>query len=114
MSKIFEMNTHDLSNHTMQPYSRVFALELQQTDIIVKGRESRQTEIITPSGARISRLFACGALTEINRNAKGTGLIRVADPTGVLVIYLKSRTPEITKILDSLITPAFVSVTAVH
>ncbi|MFH0967489.1 MAG: hypothetical protein V1862_07390 [Methanobacteriota archaeon] len=106
------MNIPKLPNHTMQPYSRVYALELQQTDLIIRGKGGRQAEIITPSGARISRVFSCGALTEINKNGKGGGFVRVADPTGVLIIFLKSRMPDILATLDSLTTPAFVSVTA--
>jgi RPA family protein len=112
MTNASSINSLVIPIQPIQPYSRVFALELQQTDIIVRDKGNRQAEIITPFDARISRIFTCGALTEITQNAKGGGFIRVADPTGVLVIYLKSRMPEILPILGSLTTPAFVSVTA--
>jgi RPA family protein len=93
-------------------YSRVFALEIQQTDLVIRGKENRSVELITPSGAHIERIYCCGALTEINRTGKTGWIIRVADPTGVFVLAIKARSPDLITILDSLSPPTFVSVTA--
>ena len=112
MSDLIVINNQESVQTNILPHGRVFALELQQTDFVIRAKGGRQAELITPSGLRVSRLYSCGALTEINRGAKGGGYIRVADPTGVLVLYLKPRSPDIFSILDSLTTPAFVSVVA--
>jgi hypothetical protein len=112
MSITRAIQSSDISDHILSPYSRIFALELQQTDYTIKTKGALHAELIIPSGERISRIYSCGALTEINRGANGGGLIRIADPTGVLVLYIKSRNPETEAMIDSLSTPAFISVTA--
>lgn len=93
-------------------HSRVFALEFQQSDIVIRTHTGRQADLIAPSGERISRCYTCGTLTEINRGGKGGGYIRVADPTGVLVLHIRAYSPDILAVLDNLTIPAFVSVIA--
>jgi len=106
------MKNQESSVPKIQTCSRVFALEIQQTDLVVRKKEDRSVELITPSGAHISRLYCCGALTEINRTGKPGWFIRVADPTGVFVFVIRSRTPDLISALDSFTPPTFVSVTA--
>ncbi|MDD1727816.1 MAG: hypothetical protein LUQ50_01955 [Methanospirillum sp.] len=100
------------SGSSLYPYIRVFALEIQQTDLIIR-RDHHAADLITPSGAHIVRLYSCGALTEINRNNKTGWIIRVADPTGVLVISIRSRSQDLVTVLNAITPPAFVSVTVV-
>lgn len=106
------MNNPSYPNPTLNPYSRVFALEIQQTDLVLRGKENRSVELLTPSGAHITKIYCSGALTEINKGGKTGWIIRVADPTGVFVISVKARTPDLIETLDSLSPPTFVSVTA--
>jgi RPA family protein len=103
---------HSKPDNLIQPFVRIFAIEIQQSDLVINGNGDRQRELITPSGARLSRLYICGVLTEIIRNTKGGGSIRIADPTGVFIIHLKIKNPDISTILDTLSIPAFVSITA--
>lgn len=106
------MNNPSYPIPTLNSYSRVFALEIQQTDLVLRGKENRLVELITPSGAYIAKLYCCGALTEINKSGKNGWIIRVADPTGVFILSVKARTPDLIASLDSLSSPTFVSVTA--
>ncbi|HWQ65954.1 MAG TPA: hypothetical protein VN372_03680 [Methanospirillum sp.] len=106
------MSEIDSPSSPLIPYCRVFALELQQTDIVGKSKDTKQTEIITPSGARMSHLYCCGVVTEINRGERGSGLIRLADPTGVLLVSFRSRSPAYMNIIETLTPPEFVSITA--
>ncbi|PWR74394.1 hypothetical protein [Methanospirillum lacunae] len=106
------MNNPSYSISTLNSYSRVFALEIQQTDLVIRGKENRSVELVTPSGAHIAKIYCCGALTEINKSGKNGWIIRVADPTGVFVLSIKARTPDLITTLDSLSPPTFVSVTA--
>jgi len=106
------MKNPESSVQTIQTCGRVFALEIQQTDLIIRRKETRSVDLITPSGAQISRLYCCGALTEVNKSGKTGWIIRVADPTGVFVFVIRSRTPDLMAALDSLTPPAFVSVIA--
>lgn len=112
MSTVLSMKTPEHSGSSITPHSRVFSFEIQQTDHVVKGKDGRSAELISPSGAHISRLYWCGALTEINRNSRSGWIIRVADPTGVLVLKIPSRSPDLMAVLDSLTPPAFVSITS--
>jgi len=91
-------------------HSRVFALEFQQTDMLIRSHNGREADLITPTGARVSRFYFCGALTEIHRSGKG-GYVRVADPTGVMVLNFRTYDSTIPEMLDSLATPSFVSLT---
>lgn len=97
---------------TIHACSRVFALEIQQTDLLIKKKDTRSVELITPSGEHIYKLYCCGALTEINKGGKSGWIIRVADPTGVFILAIRSRTPDLITILDTITPPAFVSITA--
>lgn len=99
------------NDQSIQPHRRVFALEIQQTDIINR-KMDHQLELITPSGAKVTKLFICGALTEIDINSRGAGFIRVADPTGVLNLVLKIKIQEQLSDIKSITIPAFVSITA--
>jgi RPA family protein len=104
------MHTQSINIAGFTPCSRVFALEFQQSDFVIRPGESIPASLITPTGERIFRFYSCGALTEMNRGGKTGGSVRVADPTGVLVLHFRSRSPEIASILDTLSIPAFVSV----
>lgn len=100
-----------LTGDGIHPYTRIFAIEIQQSDQIQRGKDSHPAKLITPSGARVSWFYSCGAITSINRDPKAGWSIRVADPTGVLLITIKTKTPDLIQALDAIQPPAFVSVT---
>lgn len=111
MSTSLSMKVTAPTGDLIHPYTRVFALEMQQTDQAVKGKDPRFAELITPSGACFTHFYSCGAITGINRDQKAGWSIRVADPTGVLLLVIKTRSPELIQALEDLNPPAFVSVT---
>lgn len=105
------ISSSSLTSDGIHPYTRIFAIEIQQSDQILRGKDSHPAELITPSGARVSWFYSCGAITSINRDPKAGWSIRVADPTGVLLLTIKTRTPDLIQALDAIQPPAFVSVT---
>ncbi len=111
MSSPISKKIPEPSGDLIHPHTRVFALEIQQTEQVSRGKESRMSELLTPSGACFSQFYTCGTITGVSRDPKAGWSIRVADPTGVLLLYVKARTPEIIASLDDLKPPAFVSVT---
>ena len=113
MSNTTSIKKPESAVSSLRPYCRVFSFEIQQTDLVIRGRDGRSTELITPSGASVSRLYWCGALTEINQNSKSGWTLRVADPTGVLILLVRSRMPDLIDILNTLTPPTFVSLTAI-
>lgn len=96
---------------SIHPYTRIFAVEIQQSDQVLRGKDPSSAVLITPSGARVTWFYSCGAITTINRDQKNGWSIRVADPTGVLLLMIKTRTPDLIQALDAIQPPAFVSVT---
>lgn len=101
-----------MSASGFKSYSRVFAREIGQTDLVLPTHNARQADLIIPSGERVSWCYFSGALTEINTGGKGGGYIRVADPTGVLILYIRPHSQEILEILGTLSPPVFVSLIA--
>jgi RPA family protein len=67
--------------------------------------------VVTPTGARVNRLFAVGVLTEVGQAGETMLRARVADPTGAFVIYAGQYQPEAMAFLDNVEPPAFVAVT---
>jgi RPA family protein len=94
------------------PYTRLFALEMQQTDHIQTRAGERQISLITPSGAKVSKLYFCGVLTEMTNPGGKNPSIRVADPTGGVTFFIKPQNKEVLKILEQITPPAFVSILA--
>jgi RPA family protein len=94
------------------PYTRLFALEMQQTDHIQTRPGEKQVSLISPSGAKISKLYFCGVLTEMTNPGGKNPSIRVADPTGGVSFFIKPQNKEVLKILEQVTPPAFVSILA--
>jgi RPA family protein len=67
--------------------------------------------VVTPTGARVNRLFAVGVLTEVGQAGETMLRARVADPTGAFVIYAGQYQPDAMAFLDNAEPPAFVAVT---
>lgn len=93
----------------MQAATRVFAGELTHPESVVVD-DNAGGAVLTPSGARCSRLFLVGACTEI-RTQPGRIEARIADPTGAFLLSAHPDQPAVFDRLRSITPPAFVAVT---
>ncbi|ADQ67465.1 hypothetical protein [Halogeometricum borinquense] len=92
---------------------RIFAAEFDDASLSYsEGDEERAPNyVVTPTGARVNRLFAVGALTEVESVNDEVLRGRIADPTGVFVTYAGQYQPEAMNFLDRSTPPMFVSIT---
>jgi RPA family protein len=92
---------------------RVFAAEFD--DATVEHQESDEERapnyVITPTGARVNRLFAVGVLTEVEAVNDDVLRARIVDPTGAFVVYAGQYQPDEMAALERLDPPAFVALT---
>ncbi|MFB6303895.1 MAG: RPA family protein, partial [Haloferacaceae archaeon] len=92
---------------------RVFAAEFD--DATVSYRESDEERapnyVVTPTGARVNRLFAVGVLTEVEDVNDEVVRARIADPTGAFVSYAGQYQPDPLAFFERTDPPAFVALT---
>ncbi|WP_135822680.1 RPA family protein [Halostella litorea] len=81
-------------------------LEFSESD-----EERAPNYVVTPTGARVNRLFAVGVLTEIEQVNEDVLRARVVDPTGAFVVYAGQYQPDEMAALERMNPPAFVAVT---
>ncbi len=100
---------------------RIFTQELSQTQLQSGKDESQKTDRFTstyafsPTGAKINRVFVCGALTEVDEmETQNASFVkaRLVDATGGISIMAGQYQPEVANLLRELAdkTPVFVSV----
>ncbi|MDY6958903.1 MAG: DNA-binding protein [Halobacteriota archaeon] len=85
---------------------RVFAQEFRESDLSFKESEDEYAPkyLLTPTAAKCNRVFVVGTLTDkedIGMEAE-YWRARVADPTGVFLVYAGQFQAEATKILEGL------------
>ncbi|TYL36685.1 hypothetical protein CV102_20605 [Natronococcus pandeyae] len=92
---------------------RVFAAEYDDASLSYaeSDEERAPNYVITPTGARLNRLFAVGTLTEVTSVNDEMVRARVVDPTGAFVVYAGQYQPDELATLEQLEPPAFVAVT---
>ncbi|EMA39101.1 hypothetical protein [Halococcus hamelinensis] len=92
---------------------RLFAAEFDDASLSYaeSDEERAPNYVVTPTGARVNRLFAVGVLTEIEAVNDSQLRARVVDPTGAFVVYAGQYQPEALSFLESASPPAFVAVT---
>ena len=92
---------------------RVFAAEFDDATLSYSesDEERAQNYVVTPTGARANRLFVAGVLTELEEVGNGQLRARIADPTGVFVVYAGQYQPEALAALERLDRPAFLALT---
>ncbi len=96
-----------------EPAWRVFAHEFNQSTLQYKEDEERgPTYVISPTGAKINRMFVVGVLTEVEdvRSSRDLWRARVADPTGSFTVYAGQYQPEVAAFLAQAETPQFITV----
>ncbi|WP_435318585.1 hypothetical protein [Haloarchaeobius sp. TZWSO28] len=92
---------------------RLFASEFD--DATLSHQESDEERapnyVITPSGARVNRLFVVGVLTEVESVNEEVLRGRIVDPTGAFVVYAGQYQPDEMAALEQAQPPQFVAVT---
>jgi RPA family protein len=92
---------------------RLFAAEFEDANYSYaeSDEERAPNYVVTPTGARVNRVFVVGVLTEVEQVSDDVVRARVVDPTGAFVIYAGQYQPEALAALESANTPSFVAVT---
>ncbi|MFB6085198.1 MAG: hypothetical protein ABEJ84_00095 [Halodesulfurarchaeum sp.] len=92
---------------------RVFADEFaESTYSYAESDDERAPQyLVTPTGARINRLFVVGVLTETEEVSDGVLRARIVDPTGAFVLYAGQYQPEALAFFERADPPIFVSLT---
>ncbi len=92
---------------------RLFAAEFEDADLSYSESDEERAPnyVVTPSGARVNRLFAVGVLTEVEQVSEDVLRGRVVDPTGAFVLYAGQYQPDEQAFLDRADPPMFVAVT---
>ncbi|MCU4752245.1 hypothetical protein OB919_09640 [Halobacteria archaeon AArc-curdl1] len=92
---------------------RVFAAEFDDATLShsESDEERAPNYVITPTGARLNRVFVVGALTEVTSVNEEMLRARIVDPTGAFVVYAGQYQPDALAFLERTDPPAFVAVT---
>ncbi|ACM56226.1 hypothetical protein [Halorubrum lacusprofundi] len=92
---------------------RVFAAEFDDASLSYSESDEERAPnyVVTPTGARVNRLFVAGVLTEVERVNDETRRGRVVDPSGAFVTYAGQYQPEAQTFLERAEPPAFVALT---
>ncbi|WP_267639769.1 hypothetical protein [Haloarchaeobius amylolyticus] len=92
---------------------RLFASEFD--DATLSHQESDEERapnyVVTPSGARVNRIFVVGVLTEVESVNEDVLRGRIVDPTGAFVVYAGQYQPDEMAALEQAQPPQFVAVT---
>ena len=92
---------------------RLFAAEFDDATLsYAESDEERAPKyVVTPTGARVNRLFAVGVLTEVEPVNDDVLRARVVDPTGAFVSYAGQYQPDAAAFFERTDPPAFVALT---
>ncbi|MBX0323650.1 hypothetical protein EGH21_11485 [Halomicroarcula sp. F13] len=92
---------------------RLFAAEFDDSDFSYSESDEERAPnyVVTPTGARVNRLFVVGVLTEIEQVNEEVLRARIVDPTGPFVVYAGQYQPDALAFLESATPPMFVAVT---
>ena len=94
---------------------RIFAAELRNTTLALE-RDAEDAfapqYVLTPTGAKINRIFVVGTLTETEDVGTDTEnwRIRVSDPTGTFFMYAGMYQPDAARTIAGIKVPEFVAV----
>ncbi|WP_226010177.1 hypothetical protein [Halomicrobium salinisoli] len=92
---------------------RLFASEFDDADFSYSESDEERAPnyVVTPTGARVNRLFLVGVLTEVETVSEDYLRARVVDPTGPFVVYAGQYQPDALAFLERADPPLFVAVT---
>ncbi|MGZ7146433.1 MAG: hypothetical protein ACXVIA_06905 [Halobacteriota archaeon] len=97
----------------LDPAWRIFAYEFNKSTLQLKEEDgSGPTYVISPTGAKLNRLFVVGVLTEVENVRANDDLwrARVADPTGSFTVYAGKYQSEGASFFAKADVPQFVAV----
>ncbi len=99
--------------NTREVAYRVFATEYDDATLeYAESDEERAPKyVVTPTGARINRVFIVGVLTSVEQVNDGMVRARVVDPTGAFVVYAGQYQPDALTFLERTSPPTFLAVT---
>ena len=91
---------------------RLFAAEFEDADFssAESDEERAPNYVVTPTGARVNRLFVVGVLTEVESVGEDILRARVVDPTGAVVVYAGQYQPDAQAFFERAEPPAFLAV----
>jgi hypothetical protein len=92
---------------------RLFAAEYDDATLQYSESDEERAPnyVVTPTGARVNRLFLVGVLTEVEQVNPEVLRARIVDPTGAFVVYAGQYQPDELAFLERTDPPAFVAVT---
>ncbi|NHX36040.1 MULTISPECIES: RPA family protein [Halolamina] len=90
---------------------RLFAAEFDDASLSYSESDEERAPnyVVTPTGARVNRLFAVGVLTEVEQVNEDSLRGRVVDPTGAFVTYAGQYQPDEHAFLNRTEPPTFVA-----
>ncbi|WP_435115166.1 RPA family protein [Halolamina sp. C58] len=90
---------------------RLFAAEFDDATLSYSESDEERAPnyVVTPTGARVNRLFAVGVLTEVEQVNEDSLRGRVVDPTGAFVTYAGQYQPDEHAFLSRAEPPTFVA-----
>jgi len=90
---------------------RLFAAEFDDAEFSYSESDEERAPnyVVTPTGARVNRLFAVGVLTEVESVNPEMVRGRVVDPTGAFVTYAGQYQPDALAFLERADPPTFVA-----
>ncbi|CAD7769207.1 hypothetical protein FHEFKHOI_00542 [Candidatus Methanoperedenaceae archaeon GB50] len=104
----------DDRRYMREPAKRVFAQEFRESDLTYREGDDIYSPqyLITPTGAKVNRLFVTG--TMIEKDDIGGEVeywrARITDPTGVFLVYAGQYQQEAAEVIATTEPPAFVAV----
>ena len=92
---------------------RLFAAEFDDASLSYSESDEERAPnyVVTPTGARVNRLFVAGVLTEVERVNDETSRGRVVDPSAAFVTYAGQYQPDEAAFLERAEPPTFVALT---
>jgi len=94
-----------------EPAWRVFSAEYNASKHYIKASEPKKPSyVITPLGAKISRIFIVGVITEVRKITDEIIKARVADQTGAFYIMAGKFRPDARNFLETVKIPEFIAV----
>lgn len=102
------------SQYTREVSYRIFAQEFRDSNLSFKDSNDQYSPqyLLTPTGAKINRMFIVATLTE--KEDIGTDAeywrARVVDPTGVFLIYAGQFQPEAARVIAEVESPQYLAI----
>ncbi|KAF5421054.1 MAG: DNA-binding protein [Methanosarcinales archaeon] len=100
--------------YTREVAYRIFAQEFRDSNLSFKDSNDQYSPqyLLTPTGAKVNRMFIVGTLTEKEDigNEAEYWRARVVDPTGAFLIYAGQYQPEAAQVMANIEAPQYLAV----